>query len=145
MMKTNLGSTKRSTSNSSDTGGRLKKSASSGYNNNKLKSSITSTTTNSMESSVKAGRIQPPNHKSNNKLTSTNSNKSFKGLTENNSHSHLDQNKRTMPRKIEAVVAHDKKTTAVPIKNLKQKALGTSNQNNMIQSYKVNIRATEEK
>lgn len=134
----------RSTSNSAEASSRLKKSASSGFSN-KMKSSITST--NCLDSSVKPAR---PNQasKSNKKdnLITSNSNKSLKSLNEIHSQSHLESSTKTMPRKIEAVVGpSDKKSTAVPIKSLKQKALGNPNPSSIIQSYKAQCRNTEEK
>lgn len=134
----------RSTSNSAEASSRLKKSASSGFSN-RMKSSMTST--NCLDSSIKPARSNPTsnsNKKTN--LITNHSNKSLKSLNELHSQSNLETSIKSIPRKIEAVVGpSDKKSAAIPIKSLKQKALGNPNPSSMIQSYKVQCRNTEEK
>lgn len=88
-----------------------------------------------------------PTSRSNKKTTlnTNHSNKSFKALNETHSQSHLDT-KKTVPRKIEAVISTTDKRTAVPVKNMKQKALGYQQAlgGNQQTLYKGQIRNTEE-
>lgn len=108
-----------------------------------MKSSINhlANSNNFIDSSLKHNRINTSS-KSNKKNTLQNnhSNKSFKTLNETHSQSRLENNKKTIPKKIESNLQGEKKGT-VNVKNMKQKALGHSNQA-MISSYKVNTRHT---
>lgn len=130
----------RSTSNSTESN-RLKKSSSSNFAN-KMKSSI-SNITSCMDSSIKQ---RTNNSKSNKKtmLSSQNSNKSLKTLNQTQSQIRLDNTKKVGGRRIEAVVSQNDKKTTVNVKNMKQKAIGSSNPT-MINSYKTKTRQTEQK
>ena len=135
----------RSTSNSTQSL-KLKKSNSSQFAN-KMKSSINNMTnsTNYIDSSLKHNRVNTSS-KSNKKnvLQNNHSNKSFKTLNETHSQSRLENNKRTIAKKVEPSGQNQKKGTAINVKNMKQKALGHSNQA-MLASYKAHTRHTEEK
>ena len=139
MMKTQVIPNLRSTSNSTESL-KLKKSNSSQFAN-KMKSSLNQLA-NPLESSLKHNRINTSS-KSNKKTTlqNNNSNKSLKTLNETHSQSRLENNKRTIPRKMEPNVQVERKGTAINVKNMKQKALGHSNQA-MIGSYKAHTRHT---
>lgn len=142
MMKTQAMPSLRSTSNSTESL-RLKKSTSSQFAN-KMKSSL-SQLTNPLESSLKPNRINTSS-KSNKKtaLLGNNSNKSLKTLNETHSQSRLENNRRPVPRKIEAHGHPERKGAAVNVKNMKQKALGHCNPG-MVSSYKAQTTHTEEK
>jgi hypothetical protein len=134
----------RSTSNSTEAS-RLKKSSSSGFAN-KVKPAL-STTTTAMNYSIKQTRVNT-NSKSNKKanLQSSNSNKSFKALADTSCHTTLESNKKTIPHKPDPAPTPSDKKTTVPVKNMKQKAIGQSlNQPCLANSYKVRTKNTEEK
>lgn len=58
----------------------------------------------------------------------------------------MDSTKKTILCKPQPQQAPSEKKTAVPVKNIKAKALGQSvNQSNMINSYKARTKKTEEK
>ena len=113
---------------------------------NKLKSPM-SGTTNTLAYSIKQTRVNTTS-KSNKKenLQSSHSNKSFKALADVSCQSNLDSTKKTIHRKVDPQCLPSDKKTAVPVKNLKQKAIGQSGHPTaMINSYKVRTKNTEEK
>ena len=132
----------RSTSNSTESN-RLKKSTSSTFSS-KIKSNQVQSV-NSMIYAMKQNRDNNDS-KSNKKLNSQSSynSKSFKTLSDSTSQINVDPNKKTILKKPETQhQPSEKKGTAVPIKNLKQKATGQGINNSTIQhSYKVNSKNT---
>ena len=160
----------RSTSSNSNEASRLKKSGSTGLTL-KTKTPATSSS-NSMSYSIKQTRLNT-NSKSNKKenlqssqsnlqsshpnqqsshstlqstysrLNSSNSNNSLKAMNELASQNSVDSTKKTIARKPDPLPS-EKKTT-VTVKTLKQKAIGQSANQGLINSYKVRTKNTEEK
>jgi len=121
---TNALSGVRSTSSSQEST-KLKKSISSSFVS-KVKGQVASSA-NSMIYSIKPNHLNS-NSKSNKKLGSqhSHSNKSFKTLGDSITQLNVDPTKRIITKKPDPIVGlNDKKViTAVPVKSLKQKAIG---------------------
>lgn len=112
------------------------RSISNSQESNKMKKSITTTLSNSLKGkassspnnmiySIKQNRLNNSSN-SNKKITnqSSQSNKSFKTLTETPSHPNIDTYKKTNLHKMDHLAPNNDRKYTVPVKNIKQRIVG---------------------